>query len=329
MIEKIGNTLSKISGRTGLVLQKHSPEILIVVGITGIVGSTIMACRATLKADEVIEKHNEKVEAIKFCIERPNDVAGLQEYTDTDHKRDMTVTYAQTAMDFILLYGPSVTLGVAGIACVIGAHGIMKKRNLALMAAYKAIEEGFSAYRKRIVEEYGEDKDYMFRHGLYQEKIDTMKIDDQGKAKKVKKEVLVNKKDPNNLSIYARWFEKPHNDGSGKGSRQWCPTSEYNLTFLKGQQNYWNDMLQVRGHVFLNEVYDSLGFERVPAGQVVGWVLGEGDGFIDFGMYNGTDRKSADGSELVVGDWNRDFINGYQNTVLLDFNVDGVVYEMI
>ena len=61
---------------------------------------------------------------------------------------------------------------------------------------------------------------------------------------------------------------------------EWSDSKEYNLLFLKAQQNYFNDILAIRGHVFLNEVYDALGMSRTKNGHLSGWLLG--DGLVNF-----------------------------------------------
>lgn len=307
-INEIGTALSKMTGRTGLVLKAKSPEILLFVGIAGVVGAAVMACRATLKVKDVIANHNDTVEEINDCCRKVEDgIIPAEEYTEDDRKKHLTTTYFHTAFAFVKLYGPAVTLGAASIACIIGGHGIMKKRNVALMAAYKALEEGFNAYRKRVVDELGEEKDYMFKHNLRAEEITETEVGEDGKSKKVKKTQMVSD-DPNKLSKYARFFDE--------SCREWSKTPEYNLYFLKAQQNYFNDMLQSRGHVFLNEVYDNLGMERSQAGTIVGWVLGAGDNYIDFGIFDGDRERS------------RAFVNGRERSILLDFNVDGVIYDL-
>lgn len=309
-LEKITTGLSKMTGKTGLVLQKHSPEILLGVGIAGTVASAVLACRATLKVEAVLDNHREKVDKIHECWQKVQDGdIDISAYSEQDKKKDLVVTYTQTTVDFIKLYGPAVTLGVASLACIISGHGIMKKRNIALMAAYKAVEEGFSAYRKRVIEEHGEEVDYMYKNGLRkQEIVEAAYTDSDGvKHKAQKKQVLVD--DPNGLSVYARFFDE--------SCEQWSKNPEYNLMFLRSQQNYYNDMLKSRGHVFLNEVYDALGIPRTQAGAVVGWMISDnGDNFIDFGVFDG-DRPRA-----------RDFVNGYERSILLDFNVDGVIYDL-
>lgn len=289
----IAKTITKVAGRTGLKLQKRSPEILMAVGITGIVMGTVMACRATTKLDVVLEEHEELIDDVKTD-------AGL---TENDYRKELAKTYAKTGLKIAKLYAPAVTMEVAAIGCILGSHGIMKKRNVALMAAYKAVEQSFNDYRQRVIEEFGEEKDYDLKHGIQHEKV---KVDEDGK--KVTK--TLNKADPNNISQYARFFDA--------ASKEWQGIPEYDLMFLKSQQNYMNDLLHARGHVFLNEVYDALGLERSRAGAVVGWILTkDGDNFVDFGIFDG-DRPRT-----------RAFVNGTEENILLDFNVDGVIYDLI
>jgi len=293
------NIIIKKASRGGLIVRKYSPEILLGVGVVGLVASTVLACKASTKAEFTLDTAKDKLDKVKEVKENYS----LEEYSETDYKKDLVIVYTQTAVDFIKLYGPSVTLGIVSLGCILGAHGILKKRNVALMAAYKVLEQNFGNYRNRVIEKYGKEADKFFKTGVYEEEI--KEIDENGK--KVKK--IVEKIDPNGVSQYARFFDE--------SSNQWSKTPEYNLTFLKCQQNYANDLLKSRGHVFLNEVYDMIGVPRTQAGAVVGWILGEGDDYIDFGIFNGENMC------------NRDFVNGYERSVLLDFNVAGVIYDMI
>lgn len=109
------------------------------------------------------------------------------------------------------------------------------------------------------------------------------------------------------MSPYARFFDE--------ASANWVKDPEINHIFVQCQQNFANNLLIARGHLFLNEVYDMLGIDRSSAGQVVGWVIsGDGDNFVDFGMFEAHSAR---------------FVNGYERSILLDFNVDGVVVDKI
>lgn len=286
---------TKAIGRSSLVIRHHSPVILTSAGVVGIVTAGVMASKSTLKLESVVNKTNEGLQNIAFNTEHDPG------YDDKQANKDRTLVYTHTVLDMVKLYGPAVSLGAVSIACIVGAQGIMHKRNVAMVAAYKAVEQSYSEYRRRVIEEFGEKKDQDYRYGLTEEKT---KDKDTGKVTKV---THVN---PNGISQYARFFDET--------SFSWSKTPEYNLLFLKCQQNWANDLLQARGHIFLNEVYDMLGLERSQAGAVVGWVLSkDGDNFVDFNIYDFESQKA------------REFVNGHERSILLDFNVDGLVYDRI
>lgn len=298
--------------RGGIILKKYSPEILTAAGVVGIIGSTVMACRATLKVEDVLDESRKKNNLINAV--HSGEIEVDEEYTDKDYSKDLIVNRTQTAVKLIKLYGPSVTLGALSIASILGGQHILKKRNVAIMAAYKLCEESFTNYRSRVKNELGEEKDHQFYYGIQEETVKEKIKTDTGKSKTITKTV---EKLPDHLySQYARFFDE--------ANPNWDKSPEQNMYFLKMAQNHLNDLLKARGHVFLNEVYDTLGFERSEAGQLVGWVyspdstaMESGDGYIDFGIFDSND---------VV---KRMFVNGDERSILLDFNVDGVIYDLI
>lgn len=284
-------------GRQILIGKKHSPTILFAGGVVGVVTTTVLACKATLKLEEVLDETREVQQKIRE--------ANLDGYSEEDRKKDMTLSTVQGAVKVAKLYAPAAAVGVVSIAALTGSHVVMNRRNTALMAAYSALDRGFNQYRQRVRDELGDEKDRDFRYGSGETKKVEF-VDDEGKKHKFDA-VDISHETP---SMYARFFDET--------SREWNRTLEYNRIFLNCQQNYANDLLQARGHVFLNEVYDRLGFERTKAGAVVGWVKdGDGDGFIDFGIFDGDSPRK------------RMFVNGDERSILLDFNVDGVIYDKL
>lgn len=308
---EIVNAMTRSFHRAGFKFKKHSPEILVGAGVVGVVASTVMACKATTKLDEILEEPKEKIEKIHELIENPDMVPEGKEYTEEDSKKDLTIIYTQTAVKVAKLYAPAVILGVVSIGAIIGGHNILRKRNVALAAAYATIDKGFKEYRGRVIERFGEELDKELKYNIKAKEIEETVVNEDGTETTVKK--TVNVADPNFYSDYARFFDD--------GCNGWTKDPEFNLMFLKDQQRYANDLLKTRGHLFLNEVYDMLGIPRTTAGAVVGWVYDEknpiGDNFVDFGMYDLNDAKK------------RDFVNGYERTILLDFNVDGEIYKLI
>lgn len=300
--------LTRTLNRTGLKIKKHSPEILLATGTVGIVASTVMACKATLKVEEIVDEAKEKIDTIHHVSADP---AMTEKYSEEDGKKDLAIVYTQTAVKFIKLYGPSVTIGVASLACMIGSNHILNKRNAALAAAYAAVDKSFKEYRGRVIERFGKQMDRELRYNIKAQEIEETTVDANGKETITKKTVDV--MDPNSYSQYAIVF-----DDSNEG---WDPDPERSKYFLIQQQNWANERLKSRGHLFLNEVYDMLGAKRTKAGAQVGWVYDEnnceGDNFVDFGIFDTNSPKA------------RDFVNGIEKVIVLDFNVDGYILDMI
>ena len=309
-MSNIINSATKTFHRVGFQIKKHSPEILLVTGVTGVVTSAVMACKATTKVDAIVEETKKSIDTIHEGMEAGNicDV----EYTEEDGKKDLAIVYIQTGVKFAKLYGPSVLLGLTSIGCILASNNIIHKRNVALSAAYTAIDRSFKGYRSRVIERFGESMDRELRYNIKTQEVKETVVDEEtGKKKTVKSTVSV--VDPNTYSDYARFFDEY--------CAGWTKDAEYNLMFLRQQQNYANELLKSRGHLFLNEVYDMLGIDRTKAGNIVGWIYDEkhpiGDNFVDFGIYVLENEKA------------RDFVNGRERSILLDFNVDGDILSLM
>lgn len=293
--------IKTMASKGKLACIKHSPEILIFTGIGGMIFSTVLACKATRKLDPVLEAHRQNAEAVHKKHEADKD--------EHAQKRELTGVYLKTGVDLVKLYGPSVTVGVLSVTGILTSNNILRKRNMALAAAYAAIDTSFRQYRGRVVDRFGEDVDCELRFGTHQEKIEVVETDENGKEKKVKKNVTVAGSD---LSDYARYFAY----GEAEAAE---PNADYNAFFLKAQQELANHMLRAQGYLFLNEVYQMLGIEKSVAGQAVGWVYDKnaddhGDNYVDFGIQE-VYRKRSDAPD------------DYEKVFLLDFNVDGSILD--
>lgn len=284
--------LSRAMNRQLLKAKKSSPRWMFAAGITGTVVSTVLACRATLKLEEKLEAFREEVDEVKE--------AEQYALTKRDYQKDLAYVYVKGTYSIAKLYAPAVIVGASSIAALTGSHVTLSRRNASLTAAYSALQLSFDAYKERVKEELGEEKELDIRNGM----IDTTVENESGKKETVK---MVNSA---GISQYAKFFDE--------GSPNWQKSPELNRLFIQCQQNYANHLLHARGHVFLNEVYDMLGLDRTKAGQVVGWVIGDkdhpGDNYIDFGLFEVANAR---------------FINGWERSILLDFNVDGVIYDKI
>lgn len=298
VINKVSRTFYK--AKLGLI--KHSPEILVFAGITGTITSAVLACRATTKLSGILEDTKDDIEKIHECAA---DEKYADEYTKEDSKKDITIVYIQTGVKLAKLYAPSVSLGVLSITSILCGHNILRKRNIALAAAYTAVDKSLKDYRSRVIERFGETVDRELRYNIKAKTITETEIDENGNEKTVEKTVDVI--DLPNVSEYAKFFDEY--------SEEWEKDADYNLTFLRLQQQYANDLLKAKGYLFLNDVYGLLGFPKTKAGQVVGWIYEPNNSsrsnYVDFGIYDGNREVK------------RAFVNGYERSILLDFNVDG------
>lgn len=304
----IFNNVTRTVHKIGFQLKKHSPEILAVAGTVGVVASTVMACKATTKLHDILEDSKNQVNQVHEVLE--NKSIPAEKYSEEDGKKDIAVIYTQTTLKVVKLYAPAVILGVLSLTSILTSNNILRKRNVALAAAYTAVDKGFKEYRSNVIERFGKDLDRELRFNVKAKEIEETVVNENGEEETVKKvvnEATIGK------SEYARFYDD--------GCKGWEKDPEYNLMFLRHVQDYLNDLLRTRGHVFLNEAYDQLGIPRTKAGAIVGWVYNEknpvGDNYIDFGIYDPKDEKA------------RDFVNGYERVILLDFNVDGPILDLI
>lgn len=306
---KFMNSVTRTLNKAGFQIKKHSPEILIVAGIAGVVTSAVMACKATTKINDILDQTKEEVDKVNDALANekiPEDV-----YSKEDAKKDLAIIYIQTGVKLAKLYGPSLILGALSITSILASNNILRKRNVALAAAYATIDNSFKEYRSRVIERFGKDLDRELKYNIKAKEISETTVDENGKETTVTKTVpVVESEEP---SDYARFF--------CEGCAGWTKDPEMNLVFLKQQQNWANELLKTRGHLFLNEVYDMLGIERSKAGQVVGWVYDETnpncDNYVDFGIYD------------IYNERKRAFVNGWERSILLDFNVDGDIYSLL
>ena len=298
---EIMKSVNGVTSKAVMKLKKHSPEILVVAGIAGTVVSAVLACKATTKVAEILDETKGTLDTIHEGME--TGAINGQEYTNEDGKKDTVVVYAQTGMKLAKLYGPAIILGTLSITSILASNNILRKRNVALGAAYAAIDKSFKEYRGRVIERFGEQVDTELKYGIKAKKFEEIEVDPEtGKEKKVKKTVMV--ADPNLQSDYAVYFDSK--------SRNYETNPEYNRMFLKAQQAFANDKLQTRGHLFLNEVLDDLDLPRTPAGQIVGWTKDGPDGYVNFRIVE-VERETEDGR--------------HEPALLLDFNVEGNIWE--
>ena len=292
-LASVKNVVTSSLGRKLLFTRKHSPVLLFGVGVAGFIGTVVLATRATFKMEEVVKE-----------AESLTDEANSKDLSEKDLKKELTKIRMNTAVKVGKLYAPAIGTGVLSISALTGAHVIQLRRLGGVTAAYAALDQGFREYRKRVVDEFGGEKDAELRYGLIEKEV----IVSDGPEGPVVD--TVKRLNPElGMSIYAKAFDE--------NNPNWEPDRHKNQIFIQVQQQYANDRLHSQGYLFLSDVYRSLGFKETKASRVVGWVKGNGDDYVDFGLFDGDPHMGTL------------FVNGETQSVVLDFNVDGVVWDLL
>lgn len=305
-------------------LSEKSPVILLTIGVVGVVAGTVMAVKATKNSKDIDDELKEDLETLE--LKKQDELEKLTEaneneevtelvsvkddiydhsvgyFTKEDYNKLRNKIVLNATKKYLLLYSKSIVVETASIICIIAGFRIIAKRYAALAIAYAGLDNSFREYRKRVQKEIGQDKENELYYG-YKKELEKIK-DENGKVKEVEK-IKINDKA---ISQYAVFFDE--------SSSEWSNEPGYNRTFLQTLQKSMQRRLESQGHVFLNEVKDKLGLPRTPEGQLVGWKLGmpNSDGYISFGLLN---------------DYNKEAVNARNNVWLLDFNVDGNIYNEI
>lgn len=276
---------------------KHSPSLLLVGGIAAGVTGTVLACKATLKVEEVLDEAKANMDKVKEASSYH-----LENYNEEDQAKDVAIIAAKTGVQLLKLYGPALVCGIISVVCLTKSHQILLRRNGALMASYVALDTAYKNYRQRVVDQYGGEAAREL--GIERETTEVLERTDKGSKTK-------------EITSYASG-NSPYQANFDRSSSNWQTDPNANAHFLLCQQTWMNRKLQMNGHVFLNEVLDALGIERVPNGQLVGWQYkGDGDGYIEFAI---VDEYADDPDGAYYG---------VTNAYLLDFNVDGMIYDKI
>ena len=298
---KIKNVLNK----TKLSVVKHGPQFMIIGGVAATVVGAVMACKATLKLSDILDESKDTLDKIHMVENSHN-----EEYTEEDAVKDKTIVYVQTGVKLIKNYALPMAVMGAGITSILAGNKILKNRYAALTAAYATLDSSFKGYRERVKERFGEQVENEIRYNLQVEKH--IVTDEEGNV--TEKEVVVAPTNIDGYSPYAQFYDV--------GNPYWAADSSSRMSFLTAQQQYANDLLISRGYLYLNEVYENLGLNKTKAGQIVGWIYDPehndvGDNYVDFGIFNVNRRNCID------------FVNGDCEAILLDFNVDGNIWEKI
>lgn len=298
--------VSRFAAKAKFKLGKHSPEILMVVGAVGAVTSTVMACKATLKVNDILAAHDATVATIHDVQEGKVQIKAGEEYTEEDVKKDLTTTYVQTGLKIAKLYAPTVILGTLSIGCMFGSNHILQKRNAALTAAYVTLDKAFGDYKERVTERFGDRVQSELEHGIKAVEVESKVVNEDGTEETIKS--YVDEVDGAH-SPYDLIFDEMIDE--------WQPDAQYNKWHLAQVEDTANRRLRTQGYLFLNDVYRMIGRYNSgamivkPEGQIVGWLYDPNNENLQNCVKLGLDKMHGD------------------RNVVLHFNVDGPIIDKI
>lgn len=270
------------------------------VGIVSVVGGTILIGVASSKAEATVKAREDELND----IQKQADEAGV-----TVDSRLVRNTKVRMFLDIVRLFGPGVALEVFGLGCMAKAYISVKNENKELIEVATLLGNALAASRKRNKELLGEKKELMSRYPIEKKDVEILDEGEDGKVKseKVKNSMTVNPSEFTKTD-WSRIFDET--------CPGWTKDAWLNKTTILKAQEEANHMLQERGYLFLNEVYDfeCFKFDRTKFGNQMGWVYDpdEAGNFpvVDFGIFD------------VANPQKNKFVNGYEKSVLLDFNID-------
>lgn len=301
----------------------HGGTVLLAGGLAGMTAGAVLACVKSVK--EVPATLAEESEALAEAKE-----------TQDGRKiaRQAIVSAVKIARHYII---PATIFSIGGVSVVMAKQHEHKKL-IAVAGAYNSLLAAYEQYRKRVIEAEGEEQDRKYIHGETDIEIVEEKEGKNGKKRKTTKIVkAIGSGDSE--SLYHRHFCRAT-------SSQWIDDPMYNFQYLKVAEQNFNNKLQAQGYVLLSDVYDTLGFELEGHSNaaMVGWILGDGDNYIDFGIYspnhslsmrseNNTSMAVASGMQKPEISKPVDDINWadaeYEGSFWLDFNCDGIIIDKI
>lgn len=306
-LNALSNSITMMIGHTKTFTKQNSAELLLVGGAIGVVAGTVMACKATLKVNDILDDH--KAEKEKILTVSADE--SYPEYTEEIAKNDLKNLTIKTVVSCIACYAPAVLLEAFSIGTIFASNHIMRQRNAALAASCATIEAAYKKYRERVVDRYGKDVDEELYYGLTTEKKKVTKTDPKTGEKVKEVETKTTLQQQFACSPYAQIFDER--------ALEFYQDDGTNMFMLKQREKEATIRLRASGVLSLNEVYDMIGLPATDIGLTHGWIY---------------EKDNPDGDNEVQFDLRHVYItNEYtgeeERVILIDFNCDGYIYGRI
>lgn len=315
---KLPQTITRFAGNVKLSTIKHAPEIFIASGVLSMAAATVIACKETIKAADIIDDFKSDKDAVKQVYEmhvngEHMDDERVAAYDENEYKKEMLACHVQCAWKLFKCYAPAIALTTVGVTEILTGARILKKRELAAVATAAALHQSIDAYRERVAAKVGSEVENQLFHGSETKAIEVTEEDENGKSKKRK----VRYQMPTCGSIYSRIFDAS-NDQYEKSGMQ-------NFNFITGKLRLLNSKLVTDGHLFLNDVYDALDFPISVAGQKAGWIYNPDDPdntllkFVGINDLYFTDQGGIAIDYMTMDESWKALKNDWERDILIDF----------
>lgn len=305
-------SLCRMAGKAVYIAKEYKPEILITIGITSVVGGTIVACCETAtKMKPVMDEFGEQLNRVKDDKQRSDEIAETNPdmvYPIKQYRKDITMVYRNLFLQSLKVYALAIILSSFGIACICRSNAIMRKRNIALGAAYTALDQAFKKYREEVKARYGEAVDEEIRLGIHRDG-DKLTMNDE--------QITKIKEDPKSLHDACQILLGP--DDIGHGVYQSNPT--YTLQNVECIRRALDDELERWGYITVNDIRKKFGYSPIPELEEYGCVFDKSglvtSSHVDFGLYTINKQKTID------------FINGEEDFLLIDIGIHGHIPTIV
>lgn len=308
-VKKVGKVIGAKAAPVMRKLYPVAPDVMLAGGIALTVGGSVYACVQTAKHIPAIKQEIvEEKESIEF------------EQLEEDAKRQITGLYLEKAGKLAKVYAVPAAMVTTGVLLTVAAHNEQGRRIAMVTAAYNSIFTSYNEYRARVVEKEGPEQDLRYLHGEREETVVEQKTTKSGKVTEKEKQVTVFGSGDGE-DLYKKCF-------SIRTSTQWRNDPDYNLQFVKSCERMAEQKFKAQGYLFLDEVYEMLGFEleKHSNAKIVGWVDdANGTKHIDFRIFcpdNPWDVQAVNRAALK-GD------SCFDSEIYLDFNCDGIIIDQL
>ena len=259
---KVISTIVGKANKVYTIIEPHLPAIGIAVGTVAVCAGGFMTGKACLKIDKILEDHEEMIAHTR----RENNGYSEEQYTEIERKKDVIQVYSVTAGKFFRLYAPGVGLCIFGAASIFKGYSLLKEWHGLAVSAVAALDERFSNYRGNVINELGPEADARFLSGEKEEEcVVTTKLPVANEDGEVELE-----------EVTVRGFKDLVEDDFTRVFDYTNPKWESSFVladnFIWSVQNWYTKQLQAGAidHVFLNSVFNDLGYRETGIGHFYG-----------------------------------------------------------